>query len=252
MSYQNMAKVYDVLMKDAPYEKWTELALQWMEKQSNQPCRILDLGCGTGPITRRLASHGHQLIGVDYSDEMLAQARYQAENEKLHIQWIQQDIRYLSGIKDQDLAISFCDVMNYITSAVDVATVFDQVHGSLKEGGLFIFDVHSIDHVENDLRNQIFSEVYEDVSYIWMCESGEAVGEVFHELTFFLQEEESGLYSRFDESHHQRTYSEKSYREWLKLAGFEVVSVFGDFDSQATNISSAERIFFVCKKVRKS
>jgi cyclopropane fatty-acyl-phospholipid synthase-like methyltransferase len=39
---------------------------------------ILDLGCGTGlPIASHIASHGHQVVGVDGSEAMLAIARTQ-------------------------------------------------------------------------------------------------------------------------------------------------------------------------------
>ncbi|QDP40670.1 class I SAM-dependent DNA methyltransferase [Radiobacillus deserti] len=250
MSYQNMAKVYDFLMKDAPYEEWTNLALRWVK--DSKPAKILDLGCGTGAITRRLANNGHQLVGVDYSDDMLSQARSIAEEEHVSIQWIHQDIRELSGVHNQDMAISFCDVLNYITTEEEIRMVFQHVYESLKDGGLFLFDVHSIQHMEEDLKNQIFSEVYEDVSYVWMCESGEEVGEVLHDLTFFVKEEGTELYQRFDETHHQRTFTPESYHTWLEKTGFEVVSIFGDFDPHATTISEAERVFFVSKKVRKS
>lgn len=40
--------------------------------------RVLDIGCGTGYTTRRLASHVRDIVGIDYSDEMIARARRQA------------------------------------------------------------------------------------------------------------------------------------------------------------------------------
>jgi SAM-dependent methyltransferase len=37
--------------------------------------RILDLGCGTGALTAEIAARGAEVLGVDRSDEMIAQAR---------------------------------------------------------------------------------------------------------------------------------------------------------------------------------
>jgi len=37
-----------------------------------QPCAILELGCGTGRVSRALAEDGHQLTGIDLSFPMLA------------------------------------------------------------------------------------------------------------------------------------------------------------------------------------
>ena len=39
--------------------------------------RILDLGCGTGPLTREIADAGARVIGIDGSPEMIAKARAQ-------------------------------------------------------------------------------------------------------------------------------------------------------------------------------
>src|SRR5205807_8916159 len=37
--------------------------------------RVLDLGCGTGALTAEIAARGVEVLGVDRSEEMIAQAR---------------------------------------------------------------------------------------------------------------------------------------------------------------------------------
>src|SRR5215468_6557016 len=37
--------------------------------------RILDLGCGTGALSAEIAARGAEVLGVDRSEEMIAQAR---------------------------------------------------------------------------------------------------------------------------------------------------------------------------------
>jgi trans-aconitate 2-methyltransferase len=37
--------------------------------------RILDLGCGTGHLTNKIAEHGVETVGIDYSPDMIEQAR---------------------------------------------------------------------------------------------------------------------------------------------------------------------------------
>jgi SAM-dependent methyltransferase len=48
-------------------------ALEWLDAQAGD--RILDLGCGNGQLTARLAATGARVTGVDLSPEMVAAAR---------------------------------------------------------------------------------------------------------------------------------------------------------------------------------
>lgn len=85
MIYQGFSGVYDSLMAHAPYDQWVE----WIEKsisaQQKENVRILDLACGTGEISVRLAEKGYDVTGVDISEDMLAQAQQKAADRKLQI-----------------------------------------------------------------------------------------------------------------------------------------------------------------------
>src|SRR5919202_5343810 len=37
--------------------------------------RVLDLGCGTGQLTQKIAEHGADVVGLDASPDMIGQAR---------------------------------------------------------------------------------------------------------------------------------------------------------------------------------
>ncbi len=243
-----MANVYDRLMEDAPYDKWLEFTEYIIKKYNKSVQHIADLGCGTGEITKRLAMNGYQVTGVDYSSDMLTFAEQKCSNEGLTVQWLNQDLKELQGLKDLDAAISYCDVINYITEEEDLTDVFQRVADSLKEDGLFIFDVHSVYQVENNYVNQSFADVMEDASYIWFCHQGDVPGEMYHELTFF-QSQEHNTYTRFDEMHHQRTYTPNFYINLLQRTGFKNIKVYGDFqENNELELEYAERIFFSAEK----
>ncbi|MCL7432962.1 class I SAM-dependent methyltransferase, partial [Staphylococcus aureus] len=69
---------------------------------------------------------------------------------------------------------------------------------------------------------------------------------VYHDMTFFIRHEDE-TYSRFDESHFQRTFDEKTYLSWLAQVGFKHVETFTDFNIDEHN-EDAERLFFIAKK----
>lgn len=247
MSYNRFAEVYDQLMSHAPYDKWVAVT-EHLINQSKAPIKsIVDLGCGTGKITIPLAKAGYQMTGVDLSGDMLTLAAAQGNNETEKINWIQQDIRELTGFHNIDLCISYCDVINYLTSKEDVFAVFQRVFDSLTEAGQFVFDVHSLNYVEKHLLNQTFTDVEADIAYIWDCEPGDTFGEMYHHLTFFAK---SGKhYERFDEIHHQQVYDIMTYEQLLKKAGFIEIEIFGDFNPENQLLEkNHERTFIVAKK----
>lgn len=248
MAYQQMAYLYDQLMLEAPYDEWVMFTEKIIANSGKKIEKIADLGCGTGEIATRLAARGYNLTGIDYSTDMLTYAEHKASKQNLSIQWLHQDLITLNGLSDFDIAISYCDVINYITDAEDLGKVFRNVASSLKDDGMFIFDVHSLYQVEHQYIDQTFADVTDDTSYIWFCTAGDESGEMFHDLTFFSREE-GQTYTRFNEFHHQKTYSIDFYKNLLLQSGFENVKIYADFSVNDNKIDEkAERIFFLAQK----
>lgn len=234
-------------MNHAPYDDWVKFTEAIIQKSNKDILHIVDLGCGTGEVTLRLAEAGFNLTGVDLSTEMLALASDKAHRLGKKVTWLQQDIRELAGFESVELMISYCDVLNYITTKSDVSSVFERVFQSLGADGLFIFDVHSLEYAETELLEQTFTNVEPDLAYIWDCESGEQRGEMFHEITFFA--ENDGVYERFDETHHQQVYPVDVYVELLQVAGFSKVDIYHDFKVEnAISQNKVERFFIVAQK----
>lgn len=55
---------------------------------------ILDLGCGNGSVARELEKRGHtgKYIGMDFSEEMLEEARKKVQRPTSHVEFIQADL----------------------------------------------------------------------------------------------------------------------------------------------------------------
>ncbi|MFE4705981.1 class I SAM-dependent DNA methyltransferase [Peribacillus simplex] len=247
MTYERFAYVYDELMKDAPYEKWLMILTAKLEQYGIGGRKVLDLACGTGEMTVELAQHGFEVTGVDLSDEMLLVANEKAVKLGLSIPLFQQNMAELEGLGQFDCVTIFCDSLNYLRDAEDIVKTFNRVHEHLKDGGLFLFDVHSIYKMEEIFRDNTFAVNGEEVSYIWDCFPGEEPYSVEHDLSFFVRDDESGLYDRFDELHYQRTYPVEQYKKWLEQAGFTVSEILADLED-APLVTETERILFVASK----
>lgn len=57
--------------------------------------KVLDVGCGTGNFSIKLAQQGCKVVGIDISDEMLDIARNKAEDLGLDIQFYNMDVYQL-------------------------------------------------------------------------------------------------------------------------------------------------------------
>jgi ubiquinone/menaquinone biosynthesis C-methylase UbiE len=72
------------LVSDEQREAWHELLSRLVGRA---PQRVLDVGCGTGFLALRLAELGHIVSGVDLSGQMIEQARGNAEQAALEIEF---------------------------------------------------------------------------------------------------------------------------------------------------------------------
>ncbi|HEY0738824.1 MAG TPA: class I SAM-dependent methyltransferase [Herpetosiphonaceae bacterium] len=103
---------------------------------------ILDLGCGTGLLTRELASDDRQVIGVDPSSAMLAYARRQPGADR--VRWIEGDSRAL-GTPEADLLIMTGNVAQvFLDDDTWTATLRD-IHAALRPGGYLAFESRNPD-----------------------------------------------------------------------------------------------------------
>lgn len=74
-AYTRFARVYDTFMDNVPYDEWTSYLVSLLKEYKIEDGVVLELGCGTGNITRLLADYGYDMIGIDNSYEMLEIAR---------------------------------------------------------------------------------------------------------------------------------------------------------------------------------
>lgn len=247
MSYRRFAYVYDTLMENVPYEKWIELFIKKVHQYQINGTKVLDVACGTGEFSVRLAQKGYQVTGIDLSEEMLVIAREKADKLKLSIPYFHQNMAELDAGEEYDSVVIFCDSLNYLRTEEEVQQTFQKVFEQLKPSGLFLFDVHSVYKMEHIFKDNTFADPYEGVSYIWNSFAGEEPYSIEHELSFFVKNNGTGLYERFEEDHYQRTYPVEVYKEWLLNAGFKVEEILADLEeSQPTD--QTERIMFVAVK----
>ena len=243
-AYTGFASVYDRFMEDVPYEQWRDIIVNELKKASIGDGLILDLGCGTGTLTRMLAAAGYDMIGVDSSEEMLMEAR--EKTDEADILYLCQDMREFELYGTVRAVISTCDTMNYLLTPEDFIQTVRLVNNYLDPGGLFIFDLNTLYKFRELMGNTTIAESGEDASFIWDNFFDEETGRNEYDLTLFIRQE-NGLYERQIEVHEEQGYTPEEVRGFLAAGGMEFVRVF-DADTGGEPTDTSEKVFFIARE----
>ena len=248
-AYTGFAAVYDTFMDNIPYEEWCEYLAGLLKEYGVEDGLVLDLGCGTGSLTELLADRGYDMIGVDYSEEMLELALDKRVESGKDILYLCQDMREFELYGTVAAVVSICDCMNYITEPEDLVTVFELVNNYLDPGGIFIFDMNTEYKYREVMGDCTIAEDREDSSFIWenQYEPEEKIN--IYDLSIFVRESED-LYRKYHETHYQRAYSLEEVKEAIREAGMEFVTAYDAFTKEPPK-SDSERIYVVARECGK-
>jgi ubiquinone/menaquinone biosynthesis C-methylase UbiE len=101
--------------------------------ETDQLFDILELGCGTGKNTEWLISKAKHLIGADFSDDMLAQAKSKITAD--NVEFRQMDLRETWRFSDDQFDLITCSLA--LEHIENIEFIFSEANRVLKKGGRF-------------------------------------------------------------------------------------------------------------------
>ena len=215
-AYTSFARVYDMFMDNVPYEVWGRYIVEKLRANGIDSGYVVDLGCGTGKLTTLLADAGYDMIGIDNSFDMLDMA---LEREDDRILYLMQDMREFEPGEKVSAVVSACDSINYILEPEDLQAVFFCVSESLKEGGIFIFDINTPYKYEVLMADNTIAE----------------------------NRDEDDIYKKFEETHFQRCYEISELKELLEQSGLVFDAVYDAYTDDQVKCDS-EKVTVIAHK----
>ena len=245
-AYGKFAQVYDLFMDNVDYEGWADCLEKHLKEEGIEDGLVLELGCGTGTMTGLLARRGYDMIGVDNSEEMLAEAMEKKVEDGLDILYLLQDMQEFELYGTVRAAVSVCDSLNYITEKEELLQVFRLVNNYLDPGGIFLFDMNTVHKYRDILGDDTIAENRDEGSFIWENSYDPDTGLNIYELAVFLPRED-GLYEKCEELHCQRAYEQAEIEALIREAGMEIVGVYDAYTDKPASPDS-ERLLFIARE----
>jgi trans-aconitate methyltransferase len=134
--------------------KYGEDVLGWLAPQKDE--HILDVGCGTGTLTEKIAETGAIVTGIDASPEMIAKAK-QAYN---NIEFFVKDATDFSFAEKFDAAFSNA-TFHWIK---DQQRLLQSIYNNLKQRGRLVYEMgakHNIESIHNAVKKVLIEEGFE-------------------------------------------------------------------------------------------
>lgn len=240
-AYESLAGVYDALTEDVAYEKRADFLEKLLHRGERTPKTILDLACGTGTMTWLLARRGYEMIGVDGSAEMLAQAQQKQDGAvEIAPLFLHQSMPKLDLYGTVDAAICCLDSINYLTRPADVRRTFARLKLFIAPGGMLVFDVNTPAKFAA-LDGQVFLDETDDTYCVWRTEVQKGLCTYYMDLF----RRTGSLWQRSLEIHEERCYTPEELTAWLTEAGFADIRIYGDM-RRRTPREDEQRIYFAC------
>lgn len=243
-AYSALAPYYDEFNRDVPYDDILRFYKRLFTLADVSPQLVLDLACGTGAMSIRLAAAGYEVIAMDASLQMLSIASTHSIPEGAVAPiYLCQRMEQLALYGTVDAAVCCLDGVGYITRPETLARAFSRVRLFMNPGGVFIFDVNSAFRLRH-LHEMAFTRECERAFCVYQADFSEKTKVLTYTLDLF--EREGRLYRRSTEFHRERAYEAQELENMLLAAGFSKVFRFGDCRESPPEPEEG-RIFFMAK-----
>ena len=247
MSYGVFSEFYDALTANVSYDTVSQVLSSLLTRYGKGRGLLLDLACGTGSVSVRLAKKGYEVIGVDLSPEMLSEAQNKAYSAGQNILFLCQDMTALDLYGTVDAAVCTLDGLCHLPDEESVSAALGKVSLFMNPGGVFLFDVNSVYKHRAVLGNNTFVYDTDDVYCVWQNTLLPDGVTVQMDLDFFEPVSDAGDYVRQSERFTERAYPRETLEAMLRKAGYTVLDVFDGYSGKPAHDTS-ERLLFAVRK----
>jgi len=220
--------------------------VDWLEERFlSSGSRVLDLGCGPGLYTHRLARRGHRCLGLDFSPASIKHARQQAEAEDVEVRYEQADIREAEFGAGFDLVMMIFGEFNVFRPG-DAERVLRKAFDALVPGGHVLVEGHTYGEVKRQGESPPFWQalecsVFAEHPHLWLEEHfwhPECDAATTRYLVTDLLNGETVLHAST-----MQAYPDAHYERLLTDAGFSEIGRYPDLGRTGSEFEGKLQVF---------
>jgi SAM-dependent methyltransferase len=210
--------------------------VDWIYREllGGNPTRVLDLGCGPGLYTSRLARLGHCCVGVDYGPASVRYARETATRERLACTYIEEDVRRAEVGTGFGLVMMLFGEFN-VFSPADVDALLNKAHAALAPDGWLLLEPHTFAAVrEEGLRPCRWSSheqgLFSERPHLYLEENFWDEAQRVATTRYYIVDAATGQVTRH--AAHMQAYTNDEYSALLRAHGFVGVRLYPSLGGQ--------------------
>ena len=215
---QDLATVHDMNYGNIATNASIEL-LHLLQKNGFQGGTIVDLGCGSGILAKKLTENNYDLIGIDYSADILEIAKAKAPRAQfIQASFLEYELPYCQAVTATG------EVINYLfdgkNKQENLLHFLAKVYRQLSPKGIFMFDFLSPNMVKT--KSGIERKIIETADWtMFITYTENKTNHLFTRDIVLFKKQDNGLYRKSKEVHQIQLYDKKLIKNLLKTVGFK-------------------------------
>lgn len=227
MLQQHLSQEHDRASRRSPT---IDTHVDWIHGHvlKERPASVLDLGCGPGLYTSRLARLGHACFGIDYSPASIRYATDLAARDGLRCEYRCEDIREAEYGTGRDLIMLIFGELN-VFRPTDAQVILEKAREALVEGGLLLLEPHTYAALQKRAARgrdwyAVASGLFSERPHLCLEEPHWDSGTRTTTIRYVVIDAESGTLTIYAQT--MQAYSDGDYRAILNDCGFNEVRFF--------------------------
>jgi SAM-dependent methyltransferase len=200
---------------------------EWFSRTPGAGKKVLDLGCGVGEVSLRLAKRGFSVVGVDINEEALERARKLSPHGVFH----KRDVAAAEGLhlEEAPFDVVVCQLVISIVGGPDERrSLVRNAWEALSPGGRLYLSASGVSDDINPGYARLYEEDYPVTGERHTYCSRDASGRVLYETHHFTAEE---------------------LRSLLETAGFEELEIEEKIETSSRRTNEPARFLYAfCRK----